>query len=434
MAMQVLYTGENSAVKLPDLDRLIQSQEQMGNKLIAGQEKLLQRKEKDSAFVLEQMKANPVLLITDKLRTEQANAIKDYNDKGARLLAENDGILSDEAKLSLQREKDALTMMQQSMQADQIRYQRDKELMAKDTGYYDSEAFTQEEQNFLNTGKYAPDALRPRPQSLNTILLNYKGGGTENRRVEEQTIGGQPYKSEFVTRMNQQEAEGLILSQLGNEAVLRGTMKEFLELPDDEAAKYIADSDKDGKISPEERRVQTGGGFNKNNPIIRWAIDKYTPLAMAEKENTSSRIVVPSAKASFSTNSPISATNNRNASNPLSPKKRDYGKFSFPTIVDIKESTTGSVVINNPIDADTGKVIPVSATAELDISGYSPQTDQIIVKVKKATRGLRENQILILDGETYKGILENKEVGIHRASYDGFGKGATQATMETIVW
>ena len=167
---QTLYTGEKSAVRLPDMDKLIRSQERLGDMVLAGEERILQRKEKDSAFVLEQMKANPVLLISDKLRTEQAVAIERYNNIGAELLRKGDGVLNTADKLVLQREKDALTAMQQEMMAGQQRFQQEYALIQKDQGaYYDEQEFTKAMGQFYETGQYPPTALIAKPKDPFTL-------------------------------------------------------------------------------------------------------------------------------------------------------------------------------------------------------------------------------------------------------------------------
>jgi hypothetical protein len=63
----------------------------------------------------------------------------------------------------------------------------------------------------------------------------------------------------------------------------------------------------------------------------------------------------------------------------------------------------------------------------------------VVVSVKKDVRGsegggLRAGDVLILSGEEYRGLLEHKDIGVHRETLAGFKAGATQATKETIEW
>ena len=436
MAQSVTYTGENSAVKLPDLDKLIRSQERAGEMTIAGQEKLLQRKEKDSAFVLEQMRANPVLLISDKLRTQQSEAISKYNEYGAKLLQQNDGVLSDNAKLALQREKEALTMMQQTMQSDQTRFQQEYALMQKDQGsFYDEQEFKKGMEAFYETGQYPPTALIAKPKDAFALLGALKPV-SETRVPQEGDTG-----YDITSKMTLDQAKMAVRNtMLRDEGSVRGFLKVFESLPEAEQL-AVLDTNNNNTIDPTEKQV-VNSAMDVNNPIVQWA-ESYEPFiqqAMGMKTvprtATQEKGKTPTKPKPFDINIVVGGGNNKNNSYPVSTEPVTYYGYTFPTFVTIKKSTTGTVALSNPVNAQTKQPVRGSFAAELDVTGYSPQTDQVVVSVKKDVRGsegggLRAGDVLILSGEEYRGLLEHKDIGVHRESVQGFKAGATETPKKT---
>jgi hypothetical protein len=432
-----LYTGEGSAVKLPDLDRLIDSQRRVGEQVIKGEEARLSKVMQDESWVMEQMKANPVLLINDKLRTQQAAAIERYNNVGAELLRKNDGVLTTADKLILQREKEALTAMQQGLMADQQRFQQEYALMQKDQGaFYDEQEFTKAMGQFYETGQYPPTALIAKPKDPFTLLSGLKPM-TEGRVPQ---IGGTGY--DVTSRMTEDQARLAIRNtMLRDEGSMRGFLKVFEQLPESEQL-AILDTDGSGAIDPTERQA-VRSEMDINNPIVQWA-ENYKPFLDAAmnvktvpRTATQERGKTPT-KTTFQTNMPISGANNRNSTYSVDENPVPLHEMTFPSYVTVKKSTTGSVIINNPIDALTGEVVDVSGTAQVTVVGYSPQTDQIIIEVKNPSRKsgtgrLKEGNTYVVDGEQYNGLLEHKDIGIHRQSLLGFKQGGGTAGSPTLT-
>ena len=421
-AFPITYTGENSAVKLPDLDKLIRSQERTGEMTIAGQEKLLQRKEKDSAFVLEQMRANPVLLISDKLRTQQSEAISKYNEYGAKLLQQNDGVLSDNAKLALQREKEALTMMQQTMQSDQTRFQQEYALMQKDQGsFYDEQEFKKGMEAFYETGQYPPTALIAKPKDAFALLGALKPV-SETRVPQEGDTG-----YDITSKMTLDQAKMAVRNtMLRDEGSVRGFLKVFESLPEAEQLDVL-DTNGNDTIDPIEKQV-VNSAMDVNNPIVQWA-ESYEPFiqqAMGMKTvprtATQEKGKTP-AKTAFKTNAPVSADNNKNTQFTEVNTSVLQGEWTFNSWVDLKTNTTGSLTVNEWYDpADKTKTRKTGVNnVVLDLIGYSPSDDKIIARVKSSdiNSELFEDDTIILDGSRYDNILR-REMGIYREGYKSF--------------
>ena len=427
MAFNVTYSGENTAVKLPDLDKLIRSQERVGDMAIAGQEKLLQRKEKDSAFVLEQMKANPVLLISDKLRTQQAEAIKTYNDYGAKLLQQGDGVLSDDAKLALQRNKEALVMMQQTMQADQGRFQQEYALMQKDQGaFYDEKEFKKAMDVFYETGQYPPTALIAKPKDAFALLGSLKPV-SETRVPQEGDTG-----YDVTSKMTVDQAKLAIRNtMLRDEGSVRGFLKVFESLPEEEQM-AVLDTNVDGAIDPTERQA-VKSEMDINNPIVQWA-ESYEPFIQqamgmktvprtATQEKGKTTPTTP-----FKTTIPVGSGNNRNLDFSEVTVGKTKGNWTFDTWVDLDKSTTGSISINEWYSPDdTATKLTGDNNVVLDLIGYSPSQDKIVARVKSADleSSLFEDDVVILDGDRYDSLLR-RELKIHRQGFKSFGQGAAK--------
>ena len=427
MAFNVTYSGENTAVKLPDLDKLIRSQERVGDMAIAGQEKLLQRKEKDSAFVLEQMKANPVLLISDKLRTQQAEAIKTYNDYGAKLLQQGDGILSEDAKLALQRNKEALVMMQQTMQADQGRFQQEYALMQKDQGaFYDESEFKKAMNSFYETGQYPPTALIAKPKDAFALLGSLKPV-SETRVPQEGDTG-----YDVTSKMTVDQAKLAIRNtMLRDEGSVRGFLKVFESLPEEEQM-AVLDTNVDGAIDPTERQA-VKSEMDINNPIVQWA-ESYEPFIQqamgmktvprtATQEKGKTTPTTP-----FKTTIPVGSGNNRNLDFSEVTVGETKGNWTFDTWVDLDKSTTGSISINEWYSPDdTATKLTGDNNVVLDLIGYSPSQDKIVARVKSADleSSLFEDDVVILDGDRYDSLLR-RELKIHRQGFKSFGQGAAK--------
>lgn len=429
------YTGENSAVKLPDLDRLIRSQERVGEMTIAGQEKLLQRKEKDSNYVLEQMKANPVLLIADKLRKDQAVMIDNYSTFAGKLLAENDGILPLNAKLAIQKEHDALVAAQQTMQADQQRFQQEYALMQKDQGsYYDEKEFKAAMDGFYETGQYPPTALIAKPKDAFVLLANLSPI-SETRVPQEGDTG-----YDITSKMTLDQAKMAIRNtMLKDEGSMRGFLKVFESLPEAEQLD-ILDINNSDTIDPSERQV-VKSVMDVNNPIVQWA-ESYEPfIQQAMGPKTVPRTATQekgktTPSTPFKTTSPVGAGNNRNLDFSEVTAGETKGNWTFDTWVDLDKNTTGSISINewySPDDTATKKTGDNNVV--LDLIGYSPSQDKIVARVKSADTNstLFEDDVIILDGARYDNLLR-RELKIHRQGFKSFKAGATQAEKPKISW
>jgi len=284
-SFDILYTGKDSAVKIPDFDKLERSESKFYDNIVKGQELKYSEEKANEADFLTAMKTNPVLLISDANRQRQAGALEQYNNEWGSKWAKQ-GRLSMQDKIKMQSQKEALTMTQNTMLADEKRWQAEKETIDKDIrGFYDKKQFEDATKQFYETGKYPSSGLVAVPQEFVSRLQKIKGHG------ELRTVTGKGGSTvDYESNMTLDEAKQLVVSELmSNEGSLMRAVKDFNNQPDSEIAKYFEDSNNNGIIDPAEKKSQLDEPKNLNNPILKWAQDFYGNQVRTENPGPSKR-------------------------------------------------------------------------------------------------------------------------------------------------
>lgn len=376
-SFDILYRGDQSGFKIPEFDKLESAEKDFYGNIIKGAETEYLKKEKDEADFLGMMKTNPVLLISDKTRTMQAEAIEKYNNKWASTLAKKQGSLNLKDKMEMQRDKEALGMFQNTLLADQQRYQQEQAIMDKDIrGFYDRDRFNKATQSFYETGKYPTGVLVAAPQEFVSRLRKVK----RTEAVIPRTVGGRIV--DYKTNMTQAEAEEEIANEiLTNEGSLATVLRDFEDPANvKEAEQFLVEYDvnKNGIIDPAEKRSAMDEPKNLNNPIIKWAQKHYAPMIMTE-EAGASKAIPGTSKGGLSINfggrqinyepptSKSFALSNDKYSNEFYPLNIKGGSFKLgPTAIEVDSG------IELPIDK--GK--SVNAT----IVGYDAEGDYVLLQ------------------------------------------------------
>lgn len=279
MEFPILYTGKESGVRIPDFDKLERSERSLHENVKKGAEEQYKRKKEDEDWFLEMAKSDPKLLINDKLREKQAAAIEEYNNFGAQIWSSaKEGGLSMQDKLSLQRRKDALTSYQDKLLSNQKRWESELAIMQKDDKeYYDPEYFAEAQKQLWDSGEYPTTGLVPKPQDILVALMKDK---VEFSEVPIASIKD-PATGKYVSgtaNMTEEQARYLVAAKaLSNSAYMRDVIEKFSALPESEQEKYLVDYDGNGKIDPAEKKTALDEPMNLNNPILRWAQDRFAP-------------------------------------------------------------------------------------------------------------------------------------------------------------
>ena len=430
---QILYSGRDSAVELPDMDKLLKSQEGLNDMLIAGEERKLSKALADEQYFLEMMKTDPVAAISTANRERQSKAVEKFSTEWGAKMAQRQGELSTSDKLLLQRDKDALKSFQANIKANEERYAQDKVSIEKDNGrYYDKQAFDKAQADFLKTGEYPQSALRVKPINPDLYASSATYRGTPNE-ISETVVGADKKQTTVKARYNMTEEEASRISAaelLDKEPLLQGYINKFEQLPVTEQV-AILDLNGNNAIDPEERKfVQSAADIN--NPIFKWAAADYAKMIRRKEETSTTKPVSATSSAAASTyksTAPVTATNNDNSS--YTPQGAvTHGKVTFNNNVSIGGVASGTIRIVSAIDTKTGEKIALNRSLPVKVIAYDPATDQALIT---ADRGGALKQELVVTGDEVNSLLVAK--GIHRQSLKGFNQpSAATTTKEVIKW
>ena len=252
--------GEKATQSLQELNRTI---------LEADKFKYTERKKEEASF-LEAIKTKPEFVISAKAREDQAKALTDFNQRYAPLIKK--GYLTMEEKTAMANDRAALEAMQQQQLAHYQQYLGMKEAMLKDTqGRFDKDEFRQWEEDYQQSGQFDHATMPLQGANPYLFLRSNPVKGTETYDEKTNSIlSGTPA-----------EAQNWIRQQAYTSEVFRiGLIKEFQALPLMDKVKYL-DTDKSGTVSPQEAQAGQGvDATNPDNPILKYALEKYTQDAI----------------------------------------------------------------------------------------------------------------------------------------------------------
>lgn len=269
------YTGINAGAGMVrgGGEKATQALKEYGQTVLeADKFKYTERKKEESSF-LEAIKTKPEFVISAKAREEQAKALTDFNQRYAPLIKK--GYLTMEEKTAMANDRAALEAMQQQQLAHYQQYLGMKEAMLKDTqGRFDKEEFRQWEEDYQQSGQFDHATMPLQGVSPSIFLQKNPVPGTETWDAKTSSkLSGTP-----------QEAQRWIREQAyTNETFRIGLIKEFKSLSPSDKARYL-DTDNSGTVSPQE--AQAGQGVdvtNPDNPILKYALEKYTNTAIGVK-------------------------------------------------------------------------------------------------------------------------------------------------------
>lgn len=299
-----IYSGENSAVKLPELDAIERSSRRSSEMQIRGEEMMLEKSLKDKDAFLKMMKIDPVLAISKTNQIEQALMLTRFNNKwGAReQRASRRGGLSIADQLEQQTDKGELIAFQNKVLNDQEQLKQMITAVSQDTRvYWDHTKFYKDLLNYKETGVLP--VLDVKPQSMESWLQGQKKDVAREPGVEEIPImqNGKP-----TGRFNTIQT-GTVTLQTAQNTILRGMeeparMKKVLidhenwlkTAPQKDVYDLYKDFDanKNGIIDPTEFQYAHQNTDVRDNPIAKWAMNNpsYLTEIMDIKEGTAKNI------------------------------------------------------------------------------------------------------------------------------------------------
>jgi len=294
-SFDILYTGSSSAARIPELGILQRAEEKYYDTIARKDEIATAQAKQNEQEYLAAMKNDPVYLVAGKNQQIQSDAIENYNNKWGKIFMQRNGRLTTQDKLDMQKDKMALTMMQQGLLSDQQRYLSEKEVMQKDLkGFYDPDVFNAEEQKYLKTGKYTPTALIPRPQDITLGFKNtYKDYNPTEQIRQWKDEAGTGWIAQDIQNMTREDAVAKLPEFiLSNQGYIRRMLIDA-EKPENskEVEKYLMEYDENhnGVLDPAEKQNAISQPVNYNNPLLKWAANHYADDSIKIKPGTPKR-------------------------------------------------------------------------------------------------------------------------------------------------
>jgi hypothetical protein len=261
----ILYTGKGTTQPLKEMG---DSFEQFSQKYIETQKIKLDKSLKDEKWFLDQQ-LDPVQLMADAATEKQAKYIEWMNEKYAKKMEENEGMLPMQEKLNLAADKRRGIAMQQQMQADQKRAMTEYQVISRDfKGEYEHDKFWSAWREFLETGKYPPTSLEP---AAKDFIGHLRKEGNQYRSSTNQYISeveGRTISSTEEVRGTLRDAQQKIQFDLRNDngSFLKTVVADFDSLDYKEKEKWLNDANNDGVIDDAEM-------LQDRNGIINWAMN-----------------------------------------------------------------------------------------------------------------------------------------------------------------
>lgn len=168
MAVPTYSTGKDTAVYL-DNTPVTKSAERLRNDILSADEMRLKKALSDESDFIKAMSVDPVALMTQAGIEQQAADIESYNDKWAKIMSQNRGVMSTDMKIQMQKDRVGLESRQQNLAANQQRALQEMQLYRSNPSKYDSKLFEDSFLNFLSTGEYTT-GLTKKKGMLGTAL------------------------------------------------------------------------------------------------------------------------------------------------------------------------------------------------------------------------------------------------------------------------
>ena len=441
--------GKESALKFPELTQFDRSLEDARQERLTRENRQYQQGIASRDWMEKMMELDPVTAISTKNATDQAIALKTYNDKWTQRYQQRNGVLNEADRLEMIKDKSSLVAWQKNVMANQQAYLTAKKTIDSDTrGYFDHDIFAQKEQKYLlgtdkqgtGSGVLDPDILTVAPQDMGAWLDNEAKNLPRNTtRVKKQTLdaSGNPVPGEDyyddVESVPLSVQQNKILDGLSNEGRLKAVINDFDEWatkPQNDKAVYDLlkeyDTNHNGKIDPTEFQYVHQHMDLKDNPIVKWAINNPDYLnRMQPKEGASKNVPSPKAKTTFNWNIGVGMGNNRNGEYEVQKNipvnTQNDGNFVFPDYMNLgRTSQTGeSQVIKEKVVKDENgndSIEPVKEQMPFHVIGYSPSKDQLVLGVdgRSSNYNYSKDDVIVVPAEDFDDLLKSKPFGIVR--------------------
>lgn len=259
-----LYSGKGLSAPLPSDGGRATSR--LSDFIVQAEEiKYKAFRENEQEF-LKNSNIDPVFLISTKNRDAQMDMLNAFNQKWAQKFKESGYNLSTEDKKALLTEKNFLLANQQDMQAKQDLWLQHRNMIMQNPNKFDAEEWATHDANYRVSGEYDLVAPPIKARSLDMALEEnpINSAAIPGEDIQETRSGIKGVRAVTYGGTEEQGRKRVADMILSDEAYAKDVSKQFMSLDEATKLQYL-DADKNGAISPEERK--------NFNPIIKWAQD-----------------------------------------------------------------------------------------------------------------------------------------------------------------
>jgi hypothetical protein len=279
----ILFTGKDVSYEPRTSGELEKAGQRFDERILQGEQYKREDRLRDQKFFFETADVDPVQLMSDRLTEVQEQTLNDFNDKWASVYSKQGGTLTSAQKSEMFRDRKAMESKQQQWLASQSRYERDYEMIKRDSmrasPMLDMDAFRGASEQYHTTGYY-DGGLQYTPLNPGVYFTNNRLPGTGDRVLTSDIVGGRETTTETRVPGTKAESDDFIRSHIeqdmasGRGRLLMGIVKDFQDQPEEVKVKYLGGSF-DGV-------VDTPG---EQNAIINWAQDHYEKYTRRTQES-----------------------------------------------------------------------------------------------------------------------------------------------------
>jgi hypothetical protein len=129
----ILFTGKDVSYEPRTSGELEKAGQRFDKRILQGQQYKREDRLRDQKFFFETADVDPVQLMSDRLTEVQEQTLNDFNDKWASVYSKQGGTLTSAQKSEMFRDRKAMEGRQQQWLASQARYERDYEMIKRDS-------------------------------------------------------------------------------------------------------------------------------------------------------------------------------------------------------------------------------------------------------------------------------------------------------------
>jgi hypothetical protein len=129
----ILFTGKDVSYEPRTSGELEKAGQRFDERILQGQQYKREDRLRDQKFFFETADVDPVQLMSDRLTEVQEQTLNDFNDKWASVYSKQGGTLTSAQKSEMFRDRKAMEGRQQQWLASQARYERDYEMIKRDS-------------------------------------------------------------------------------------------------------------------------------------------------------------------------------------------------------------------------------------------------------------------------------------------------------------